>query len=293
MTERTRTLRGIVTYVALTVVFSSVFWALIIENHHIGAAGGTYVLALMWSPGLAALVTGRIYHRRRSEFGWGFGAWRYQLAGYALPIAYGLIAYSFIWIFGAGVFYDHHFVERVAKAFGWSRLAPSAVIVFYVLLRGTVGMAASCASALGEEIGWRGFLVPELSKVTSFTGVGLISGAIWAVWHYPEILFANYNGGTPAWFGLSCFTVMVVAMAFIQAWLRLKSRSLWPAVFLHASHNLFIQSIFNPLTLHTDTTKWFIDEFGAALPIACAVFALVFWTMRKKLPASSRSKDSS
>jgi membrane protease YdiL (CAAX protease family) len=49
--------------------------------------------------------------------------------------------------------------------------------------------------------------------------------------------------------------------------MRLKSGSLWTAAILHASHNLYIQAIFTPLTRNTGKTAWFIDEFGAILPI--------------------------
>jgi membrane protease YdiL (CAAX protease family) len=81
--------------------------------------------------------------------------------------------------------------------------------------------------------------------------VALISGVIWSVWHYPILFFADYNASTPAWYGAACFTVMVVGLSFAFAWMRLKSGSLWTAVLLHASHNLFIQRVFDPLT--TDT----------------------------------------
>lgn len=282
MSEKAGTIKKIITFVILTAAISSIYWTLIISKHSLEVSGGTYVLGLMWSPGLAAIITSLIYGRRMSEFGWAF-KWRYQLGSYLIPIGYALVAYLVIWISGVGKFYDPKFVDQVSQVFGWGSLPAGAVILFYVLLHGTIGMVTSSASALGEEIGWRGFLVPELSKVTSFTGVGLISGIIWASWHYPELIFANYNGGTPAWYSLTCFTVMVIAMSFIYAWMRLKSGSVWTGVFLHASHNLFIQSIFTPLTLQTDKTKWFIDEFGAALPVICVLLAIVFWTRRKQL----------
>ncbi len=145
-------------------------------------------------------------------------------------------------------------------------------------------MVRSCSTALGEEIGWRGFLVPELASHTNFTATALISGAIWACWHWPILLFADYNSGTPAWYGLTCFTVMVLGMSFIFAWMRLKSGSLWTGVLLHASHNQFIQGFFDPITADTGRTKYIIGEFGAGLAIAAIAFGAYFWTRRNELP---------
>ena len=91
------------------------------------------------------------------------------------------------------------------------------------------------------------------------------------------------NAGTPTWFGLTCFTVMVLALSFIFAWMRLKSESLWSAALLHASHNLYVQSIFTPLTHKSGNTAWFFDEFGVVLPIITIVFAIFFWSRRGQL----------
>jgi membrane protease YdiL (CAAX protease family) len=92
---------------------------------------------------------------------------------------------------------------------------------------GTLGLLEACPPALGEEIGWRGFLVPELAKTTTFFNTALISGAAWALWHYPLIIFGGYNGGTSIPYSLFCFTLAVIAISFPMAWLRLKSGSLW------------------------------------------------------------------
>ncbi len=138
---------------------------------------------------------------------------------------------------------------------------------------------------LGEEIGWRGLLVPELSKETSFTLTALISGGIWAIYHYPLILFSNYgNPSVPAWFGLVCFTVLVVGSSFVYAWLRLASGSIWPAVVLHASHNQFIKHIFTAFTGDTGVTAYVIDELGIALALAAILIAYLFWRRRGDLP---------
>ena len=135
-------------------------------------------------------------------------------------------------------------------------------------------------SALGEEIGWRGLLVPELARTTTFTKTALISGVIWTSWHVPVLLFADYNNGTPAWYGLSCFAVMVIGINFAFVYLRLRSGSLWTGAVMHATHNTVIQAILTPLTIDTGHTKWFIDEFGCALAIVAVILAFFIWRRR-------------
>jgi membrane protease YdiL (CAAX protease family) len=106
------------------------------------------------------------------------------------------------------------------------------------------------------------------------------------VWHYPLLIFGNYNNGTPAWYGLTCFTVLVTSMSFVFTWYRLKSNSLWTGVMLHASHNLFIQGFFTPITIANSHTKYYIDEFGAVLAVVSVFFAVYFWSRRKELASN-------
>jgi membrane protease YdiL (CAAX protease family) len=110
----------------------------------------------------------------------------------------------------------------------------------------------------------------------------LISGAIWAAWHVPVIVGADYNSGTPAWFAIPCFAVSVISMAFPLAWLRMRSASVWPATILHASHNLFIQSFFDQVTVDTGPTKYLVGEFGALLAGTIAVTAWLVWRARRQ-----------
>jgi len=103
---------------------------------------------------------------------------------------------------------------------------------------------------------------------------------MWAAWHYPILLMGDYNAGTSAWFGLSCFTLMVIGSSYLAAWLRLASGSLWPPAILHASHNLFIQGVFTPLTTVTSITKdlntnHLIDEFGIGLVVTTLIAAVL------------------
>src|SRR5258708_15188708 len=97
--------------------------------------------------------------------------------------------------------------------------SPAVSTVIYVLLVGTFGLAKSLASSLGEEIGWRGFLVPQLFKSVGFTGTALISGVVWSCWHYPLLIWGHYNGGGEAARELlTGFSVMGVAAFCVVLW---------------------------------------------------------------------------
>jgi len=275
MSEADRnTWQRIGTYLFFTLVFSAVFWGLIIHTGHLASGGGLFVLALMWCPGLAGLLTRYLYQGNLDGHGWRWGRARYPLASYLIPIAYATPVYLVAWFSGLASF-NTAFLARASASFGWPHLPVSVQLLLYVVLLGTFGMVGESAHALGEELGWRGFLVPELAKVTSYRNVSLISGICWACWHYPLLLFADYNAGTPAWYGLACFTVMVVGTSFVFAWMRLRSGSVWTGMLLHASHNLFIQSIFDRLTGNTGRTPWITGEFGIGLAIMAIVVAVI------------------
>jgi len=275
--------KAIALFLLITFGLSSIFYFLIIHTGKLNSGFGMYVVGLMWCPALSGLITTKILKRKISQLAWQWGNPRYQLWSYLTPLIYALIAYLIIWIAGWGIFFNKDYVTQIAKSFGWSSLPAGLTIILYFLFVGIFGMAESTASGLGEEIGWRGFLVPEFFKITSYTKTSLFVGIIWALWHFPILIFADYNNGTPVWYGLTCFTVMVVSISFVFTWFRLKSNSIWTAAILHGSHNLFIQAIFTPLTKNTAHTKYFIDEFGAVLPVICLITAIYFWTKRKQL----------
>lgn len=272
------------TFLFLTLLLSSIFYALIIKSGHLASAGGSYVLGLMWCPGLAAMLTRKLNGENLSSLGWKWGQTKYQVMSYFIPLLYAAITYVTVWATHQGGFYNREFVGAMTQRFGLGPLPPALAIAMYLVFAGTTGMIRSSASALGEEIGWRGFLVPQLAQSCSYTTTALITGVVWSLWHYPILIFADYNAGTPVWYGLTCFTVMVVSSSFIYTWMRLKSGSLWTGVLLHASHNLFIQSFFDPITTNTGRTPYVIGEFGSGLAIISVAFGVYFWTRRNELP---------
>jgi uncharacterized protein len=136
---------------------------------------------------------------------------------------------------------------------------------------------------LRRRIGWRGFLVPELAKRHGLIGTSLISGIIWALWHYPLLLLGPYHSQTPIWYYLPLFTVTVTTINFLWTWMRLRSGSIWPCVMLHAAHNTFFQRFFDPLTSYNSKSPYVAGEFGAALTVVSILIAVYIYLRRKEL----------
>jgi membrane protease YdiL (CAAX protease family) len=273
--------KRIITYLIVVFALSTPFYIVSITANSSGdgasnGLGDLAILGLMWMPALAALVTTFIHQRNIRGLGWSPGKIKYLVLGYLLPIVYAGIAYGIVWVTGLGA-YDG---TAVAEGGGLARFLASAL---------TVGVLQSALLTLGEEVGWRGLLVPQMARITTFSRTALITGLFWGLWHVPLILFGDYNAGTPWWYALLCFTVLIVGMNFAFTWLRLASGSIWPSVIMHASHNLIIQGVFDKLTADTSNTFFFTTEFGVMLAILGVVVALVF----ARLPLPGRERPSS
>jgi membrane protease YdiL (CAAX protease family) len=278
--------RPIALYLLLTFLISSVFYYLIVRSGHMGGGWGAYVAGLMWSPGFAALLTCKLLGRDFKTIGWSWGSGRYEVIAYLIPLAYSLSIYGFVWITGIGAFYDHVFIAKVAESYGLGPLPNWLTLTLYFFFTATYSVIRDTATVIGEEIGWRGFLVPELAKSRSFSATAIITGLIWAIWHYPVVLFADYKSDTPVWFYLPLLTVMLPLITFVWTWLRLKSGSIWPCVILHASHNTFMQAFFDPITLRTKKTNYVANEFGAGMLFASLLLAYYFWRRRGEVEGS-------
>jgi len=237
-----------------------------------------YVGALMVCPAIAALVTQKIRGRTISSLPWAGGNWRSNFQAYVIPVIYVALAYGLIWAFGLGAPLNPETVSEWSAELGFPANARVLSMCVMIGLLASVQFVKSLGSIAGEEIGWRGFLVWELRKVMPFGAVSVVSGLIWAAWHYPIVI--KYGGGDPV-FQVMCFTLMITSMSVIMTYFTFKSGSLWPAVMFHAAHNIFIQKVFTPLTVTTEGTQMWIDEFGLMVPLVVTAFAIVYWRKAK------------
>jgi membrane protease YdiL (CAAX protease family) len=88
-------------------------------------------------------------------------------------------------------------------------------------------------SAIGEEIGWRGFLWPLFRRHLGFWISSLVMLPIWWLYHLPAVLFWGYGsvGGLPA------FTVAIAGFVLFVGVLTDRSQAIWPSVLAHGAWN--------------------------------------------------------
>jgi membrane protease YdiL (CAAX protease family) len=273
--------KKILTFLVMTFALSSPLYYLIATAESIQA----YSAWLMWTPGIAAILTQLLFTRGIAGLGWRIGRPKFLLAGYLLPFVYVSVVYGLVWLAGIGPLDVAGFATTMGGQAPFTLPSPGQQAAAAALYFATWGVLTTAWATLGEELGWRGLLVPELSRRFSFTATALISGVVWAACHVPVMVLADYhNPGAPLWFGLVCFAVLVIGISFAFAWLRLRSGSVWPTVLLHASHNIAIQAIFTPLTGATALTPYVIGEFGVGLALAGLLVGYLFWRGRSALP---------
>lgn len=275
--KRKEAWKTIFIFLILLTAFSSIAYYAILKLN----PTSIYIGALMLSPALASLITLKIRKRPISSLPWRLKELKYLRLAYITPLLYVSIAYVLIWLFGFGNLINTERILQWSDELGIDSSNQTLVIVVMIFLLLTVGVIKNLGSTLGEEVGWRGFLIFELRKVMSFKAVAIVSGGIWAIWHFP-LLNLIYGNSENLLLHIGAFTIMIIGISVILAYYTFKSESLWPAVLYHSVHNIYIQKICTPLTISNDKTTFWIDEYGFMIPITTTIFAIYFWRKAEK-----------
>jgi len=220
---------------------------------------GAYIatVAMMFTPGLAALLVAVMLQRHRGkallvELGLtGFftrQGWRFAGAGIAGAAVLVLGSWSLGLLLEWVQLDPERSVARelIIRVTGEQPPMPMALLALLQLVNLPIGIAITAIAATGEEIGWRGWLLPKLLPLGTGWALSL-SGAIWGLWHAPAILLGlNYEQRDPL--GIIMMTIGCVGAGVLIGWLRLASGSLLPCVLAHAALNSFAtyQSILFP-----------------------------------------------
>lgn len=170
----------------------------------------------------------------------------------------------------------------IAAALGWIELREErlpALLAVAVLLS-----LYGCIAAIGEEIGWRGFLWPLLRRRYTFQASAAIMFVVWWIYHAPLVLLGWYGfkGGLPA------FTIGLAGSVLFVGVLTDRSRSIWPSVLAHGSWNGLVAAYFSTTGAIEDGTfsgpRTLLGEFGWLATGGMLVLGIVSasWHLRNR-----------
>ena len=235
-----------------------------------------WVAVLMWIPGVVAIFCRVVFREGVSDISLRIprqGGTSWALAWLA-PVCVGGVAYGFAWAAGLA-----HFAIPNAGVLEDS----NGVLRFLVRLVGmlTLGTLIGALYALGEELGWRGYLLTRLIDAEVPYPV-FFSGVIWAAWHVPLILSGEYASSAHPWLSVAFFTVDVIAITYVITFVRLATGSVWSAVLFHAAWNAVIQGCFDYFThdMTSEHGNFWVGESGAIVAVTSALFAAGLWFYR-------------
>lgn len=199
--------------------------------------------------------------------------------GFALliPMIICAITYSIAWFSGiasfqlpvGGVF------EKFYHALGLQDLPTPLNFVFMVVVAGIMGSLINLIPVMGEEVGWRGYMLTRLVHAKVKYPI-LVSGLIWATWHVPIVIAGLYVAGTSVFLSVLGMYLCIVPFSYITAHLRLTTGSVWPSVIIHAAWNSIIQGPFARASTSTGShSEIWIGESGLITALIIFIVAII------------------
>jgi uncharacterized protein len=148
----------------------------------------------------------------------GFKGWPLAIAG---PTAIHLVGLVILSIAGLAVFASPQIT------------GPAGFAIFKI----STGLLIGTLFALGEEIGWRGYMLPRLLGFGAVPAM-LIVGFLHGVWHLPIMLTTDYyhNTGNPL-LVVPLFLVTVTLAGVFFGFIRIWTGSVWAVAIAHAAAN--------------------------------------------------------
>jgi membrane protease YdiL (CAAX protease family) len=249
----------------------------------IRALGITSEFAAAWymfTPTLAVLIMLLIVTRDGySKEGWktlglhrlGLKAW--WIAALA-PVLVGLVATAIVW-------------ATPLAAFVVADNAGSQILSFFIQL-----VVFTLTFSLGEELGWRGYLLSQLLSIGRTQAMVLV-GLVWAAWHIPLIFLTPlYHADGNKLIVMPLFVGTIVAGSFFFGYLRLWTGSVWPASIAHTAHNSAWATL-GAFTLTSNpvvVNEYLAGDNGVLILVGTAVAAV--W-LGRKVDREFRSEEDS
>lgn len=221
-----------------------------LSGRGLATPGATFLISgMMYAPAIAALVVAFFIQRPRPrplpEY---LGLWPLRpvkrVIGMTLIALFGSMLLVIVGVFVSAAFGLVHLdlvhfsgFQRLLEvsSHGRSIPVPIGLLVLIQLVSLPFGALFNAFATIGEELGWRGWLLPSLRPLGTWPAL-IITGAVWGLWHSPVILL-GYDFAQPNALGVLMMVGGCVFVGILFGWLRLRSGSVWPAVFAHAGFN--------------------------------------------------------
>lgn len=248
----------------------------------------------MFCPLLAVLLVQKVFLRQPTGIGWKVqGKRRYWLAAWFGPAVFTVLA---------AVLYFAVFPHRLDLSGSWLATAYGGEMdaetlrrelgvsnLSYMLETGlfavTLAPPINMLAAVGEEAGWRGYMMPHLKEQLGLLNGRLLGGVIWGVWHWPIMLLTGYEYGTnylgaPV-LGLVVWCVVCFALNTLLDWLYEKTGCIWVSAIAHGAFNAVV-ALFVVLTNPADSYYNVLGPMPIGLIGMLPMLALAVWlTLRK------------
>lgn len=160
----------------------------------------------------------------------------------------------------------------------FASLSPGVFLLMSIGQAILAGCTINAFFALGEELGWRGYMIRRLTKF-SFMKVSLLIGFVWGVWHLPLILKGhNYPEHPVA--GVFMMILFCMLLSPMMTYIVLKSKSVITAAVFHGTMNAVAGIGGLYLVGGSDLSNGLMGYAGF---IVLAVVTLLFYLYDKKV----------
>lgn len=193
------------------------------------------IMGAMFVPGLVSIFVRKVITKEGfQDAGLRWGSFREYAKVWGLTIALFVAIFGLTWLAGyAPDFSLRSFTEPLGLTLPISASLFSALIFAFTIFLSPV---FNFVPSLGEELGWRGYLLPKLMPLGT-TRALLLHGVIWGLWHVPFVLLVGFGGYPNRWLGAILYIALIAAVGVYFGHLRLKTGSTLLPTYAHAMFN--------------------------------------------------------
>lgn len=177
--------------------------------------------------------------------------WRFLLAAWLLPLLATVVGgVIFYLLFPQSFDPDLGVVRKLTASIpSVAAIDPWPIVMFMAIQGVLITVPINSVVSLGEELGWRAYLLPKLmerfagaehishSGMVGARRMALLVGLIHGVWHWPLFFLSTKLDSSSAFPFPLVYLIFTCSMSVLLSWVTLRSGSVWPAAVGHGAIN--------------------------------------------------------